>query len=254
MPVPKDLASLSRDELLGLIRAQQQHLAEQEQQIVQLTATVEVLQAEVERLKPEGQRQAAPFSKGTRVATPKKPGRKPGKGLFRYRAAPEPASLTAPPIEVPLTLRACPACGGRLVADGVELVSETDIPAVVRPQVRQFRVAVARCPGCGKRVRGQHPELAPDQSGAPAHRVGERVMASAHVLHYGIGVPLRKVPAVLAVLTGVRVTQSALTQDARRGPRAVSGWSMSSCGPECPQRSQSTPMTPGGVWEETRRS
>jgi transposase len=41
-------------------------------------------------------------------------------------------------------------------------------------------------------------------------------MASAHVLHYGIGVPLRKVPAVLRELTGVLVTQSALTQDARR--------------------------------------
>jgi len=41
-------------------------------------------------------------------------------------------------------------------------------------------------------------------------------MASAHVLHYGLGVPLRKVPAVLRELTGVQVTQSALTQDARR--------------------------------------
>jgi hypothetical protein len=41
-------------------------------------------------------------------------------------------------------------------------------------------------------------------------------MAAAHVLHYGIGVPLRKVPAVLRELTGVRVTQSALTQDAQR--------------------------------------
>jgi hypothetical protein len=41
-------------------------------------------------------------------------------------------------------------------------------------------------------------------------------MASAHVLHYGLGVPLRKVPAVLRALTGVQVTQSALTQDAQR--------------------------------------
>ena len=41
-------------------------------------------------------------------------------------------------------------------------------------------------------------------------------MASAHVLHYGLGVPLRKVPAVLPEVTGVSVTQSALPQDARR--------------------------------------
>ena len=41
-------------------------------------------------------------------------------------------------------------------------------------------------------------------------------MAHAHVLHYGIGVPVRKVPAVLAQLTGLGVTQSALTRDAQR--------------------------------------
>jgi hypothetical protein len=41
-------------------------------------------------------------------------------------------------------------------------------------------------------------------------------MASAQALHYGMGVPLRKVPAILRELTGVQVTQSALTQDAQR--------------------------------------
>ncbi|MGH8060132.1 MAG: IS66 family transposase, partial [Candidatus Entotheonellia bacterium] len=189
---------------------------EQQHHIAELTAKVEALQAEVERLKREGSRQAAPFSKGTRVATPKKPGRKPGRGRFRYRAAPEGATLLGTPIEVPVTLSACPACGGQLVAEGAEVASTTELPEAVRPQIRQFRVAVSRCRACDQRVRGQHPDLAPDQYGATAHRVGERVMASAHVLHYGIGVPLRKVPAVLRELTGVRVTQSALTQDARR--------------------------------------
>jgi hypothetical protein len=209
MSLPVSLAALSREDLVKL-------LLEQQHQITALTAKVEALQAEVERLKREGQRQAAPFSKGTRVAAPKKPGRKPGKGLFRYRAAPEPASLPVSPIEARVTLRACPACGGQLSAAGVEWASTTELPAVVQPHVRQFRVAVSRCRACGQRVRGQHPDLAPDQAGATAHRVGERVMASAHVLHYGLGLPLRKVPAVLAVLTGVRVTQSALTQDAQR--------------------------------------
>jgi transposase len=209
MSLSAALAALSRDDLGKLI-------LEQQHQIAELMAKIEALQAEIERLKREGQRQAAPFSKGTRVATPKQPGRKPGKGLFRYRAAPEPTPLTAPPIEVPLTLRACPACGGRLATEGVEVASVTELPEALRPQVKQFRVTVARCTACGTRVRGQHPALAPDQYGATAHRVGERVMASAHALHYGIGVPLRKVPAVLRELTGVLVTQSALTQDARR--------------------------------------
>lgn len=216
MTALEDLALLSRDALLRVITEQQRQLAEQQQQIAELRAKVEALQAAVERLKRQGQRQAAPYSKGERVAEPKKPGRKPGQGVFCYRAAPEPATLTEPPIEVAVRLRACPACGGKLEEVGVELASVTELPEVVQPRVRQFRVVVCRCTVCGKRVRGQHPELAPDQYGATAHRVGERVMASAHGLHYGVGVPLRKVPAILQQLTGVRVTQGALTQDAGR--------------------------------------
>lgn len=41
-------------------------------------------------------------------------------------------------------------------------------------------------------------------------------MAAAHALHYGMGVPVRKVPAILKELTGVCLTQSAVTQDALR--------------------------------------
>ena len=69
---------------------------------------------------------------------------------------------------------------------------------------------------CGHTVRGQHPDVAPDHAGATAHRLGARVMAAAHVLHYGMGIPVRKVPAVLRLLSGVRLTQGALTQDALR--------------------------------------
>ena len=58
--------------------------------------------------------------------------------------------------------------------------------------------------------------MAPDQAGATAHRLGPRVMAAAHARHDGLGIPGRNVPAVLAVLTGVHLTQGALTQDALR--------------------------------------
>jgi len=65
-------------------------------------------------------------------------------------------------------------------------------------------------------VRAPHPDLAPDQFGATAHRVGPRAMAAAHVTHYGLGVPVRKVPAVLRLYAGLRQTQSAITRDASR--------------------------------------
>ena len=98
----------------------------------------------------------------------------------------------------------------------------TDLLPVPRPQVTAYRVQVCRCRSCGKQVRGRHPDIAPDQYGASAHRVGKRLMAAAHVLHYGVGVPVRKVPAVLRALTGVRVSQGAISQDAlRRAAGAV---------------------------------
>ena len=60
-------------------------------------------------------------------------------------------------------------------------------------------------------------DIAPDQYGASAHRVGKRVMAAAHILHhYGAGVPVRKIPSILRTLTGVKISRSAITQDALR--------------------------------------
>jgi transposase len=212
---PRDLPELSREELLALV-------VELQRQITELRASHEALRAEIDQLKRGGKRQAVPFSKGTRVAEPKPPGRKPGSGTFRYREAPPPEAITAPPVDVRVTLEACPACGGPLQEERVDFAYWTEIPARPQPQVTQYRVWVCRCTVCGHQVRGQHPDLAPEQAGATAHRVGARVMAAAHALHYGMGIPVRKVPAVLRLLTGVRLTQGTLTQDAlRRAAGAV---------------------------------
>jgi transposase len=75
---PRDLPALSREELLALV-------GELQRQITELRASHEALRVEIDQLKRGGKRQAAPFSKGTRVADPKPPGRKPGSGTFRYR-------------------------------------------------------------------------------------------------------------------------------------------------------------------------
>jgi hypothetical protein len=82
--------------------------------------------------------------------------------------------------------------------------------------VTPYLVEVCICKKCGKTVRGQHPDIADDQVGASAHRFGPRARAAAHVVHYGIGVTVRKVPEVLRVLTGLEITQGAITQDALR--------------------------------------
>ena len=216
MSEPKDLPALSREELLALV-------VERQRQIAEWRASNEALRAEIEQLKGGGKRQAAPFSRGTRVTDPKSPGRQPGSGTFRDREAPPPEALTAPPVAVQVTPDGCPTCGGPLAEERVDFVYTTELPEMPRPQVTQYRVWVCRCTVCGHQVRGQHPDLAPDQYGATAHRLGLRVMAAAHALHYGLGIPVRKVPAVLAVLTGVHLTQGALTQDALRRPADTVG-------------------------------
>ena len=80
--------------------------------------------------------------------------------------------------------------------------------------IKRFRVEVGFCPVCGWRGRGAHPDLATNQYGASAHRVGPCVLAHALKLHYHDGLPLCKVPAVIKSLTGISLSQSALTQAA----------------------------------------
>jgi hypothetical protein len=197
-----DLAKLDRDALIALILK---------------------LQAEIEALKRSGKRQAAPFSKGARKKDAKKPGRKPGQGPFKTREAPAPETLSEPPIDAPVAESECPRCGGDFDEGRVEEASITDLPEVVRPRVRLFRIRVRRCRACGATVRGRHPDLAADQRGATAHRLGPRLLAAAHWLHYGLGVPVRKLPALFEALAGVRLAQGAITLDAMKKAAAAIG-------------------------------
>ena len=180
--------------------------------VERLTAVNEGLRKEIADLKRAGKRQAAPFSKGVRATNPKRPGRKPGMGSFSYRKPPPPEQVTEPAVDVAVTADTCPGCGGTVEDERVELAYTTDMPPVPRPVVTEYRVQVCRCMTCGKQVRGRHPKVAPDRYGASAHRVRRRAMAAAHALHYWTGIPVRKVPAVLKVLTGVDLTQEAITQ------------------------------------------
>ena len=204
MPALKELAPLLTE--LTALRAR----------VEELLAENAALRAQVDQLARDSKRQAAPFSKGQRKAQPKRPGRKPGHGRFTFRTLPTPDQWTAPPIEVRLPDPACSGCGEPLQEHRVELAAITDLPPQPKPVVQPYRVWVYRCPGCDTTVRAPHSDLAPDQFGASAHRIGPRAMAAAHATHYGLGVPVRKVPAVLRLYAGVQLTQSAITQDASR--------------------------------------
>src|SRR3954471_22206444 len=216
MPTLKELALLGKEALLAFVAQLLTEFATLKARIEQLLAENASLKAQLEQRQRDAKRSAAPFSKGQRKAQPKRPGRKPGQGPFTFRTLPTPDQWTAPPIEVRLPEPICPCCGEALLEQRVDFAATTEIPPQPQPIVQPFRVWVYRCPTCDTTVRAAHPDLAPDQSGATAHRLGPRLMAAAHATHYGLGVPVRKVPAVLKLYTGVRLTQSALTQDALR--------------------------------------
>jgi transposase len=193
-----DLNELSREELIALIRRQAE--------------LIEKLQRQVEDLQRKRHRQAAPFSRNERKPTPRRNGRRPGEGRFENRPAP-PASSSD--IQVTVTKpELCPKCGGAVELERVEEATVTDVVPEPRPRVVRYEVPVCRCVECGTKVRGKAAGLAGNQTGATAHRLGPRSKALAHLLHYGLGIPVRKLPQILWETTGLRVTASALTQDA----------------------------------------
>jgi len=205
-----DLDSFSRDELIRLI--------------LELYRQVEQLRKQNEELRRKDKRSAAPFSKGERKKNPKRPGRKPGQDEFSRRPGPPAAATDSPPIDVPVEETCCPFRGGKLEWEAAAEASVTDMPAGPVPEVSLFTVHVCRCRKCHRPVRGKHPDVAADQFGATAHRLGPRIKAMAHSLHYGHGVPVRRLPAILRELTGIAIAQSAITQDALKqadGPVGV---------------------------------
>src|ERR671919_1228329 len=138
MSPPEGIESLSREELLALVLQLQRQLTE-------LEASVQGLRAEVDRLNRKNKGQAAPFSKGSRVRQPKRPGRKPGQGTFSFRQTPRLGEITEPPVAVPVILDSCPGCGGKLREQRVDFAYVTELPPLPRPRVTQYRVWVCRC-------------------------------------------------------------------------------------------------------------
>src|SRR5438034_4905104 len=210
----------------------QEQLKEREAEVGVLRNRLSQAQEEIDRLRRENEQlrqelrasgRGSARGQSKRKAKRKRSGRKAGKGRFTCRGARASAVTKGQSQPVPVTITQCPCCGGALQWERTDEVSVTDMPERPQPEVKCYAVEVHRCEACGQRVRGQHPGVAPDQYGATAHRVGPRVKAAAHVVHYGMGVPVRRVPAILREFTGVEVTQSALTQDALKKSTGVIG-------------------------------
>lgn len=206
-------------ELLELVRkltSEVQALREENRRLreenEQLRSENTRLKKRIDELERKNKKYVAPHSREEPKADPKPPGRNAGQGRFAFKQRPTREQVTRV-VEVQLQ-NLCP-CGGVLQPFKTDFAFITDLPAA-KPQVTEYRLGVGRCQQCGQEVRATHPEVAADQRGASAHRLGAGVYCLAHSLHYDLGVPVRKVPEVLRLTTGLRVSQSALTRDALR--------------------------------------
>lgn len=195
------------EELVDLTRRQAR-------QIDELRAEVERLKAELEQSRRAGKRQAAPFSKGLPKADSKRPGRKSGHPPS-HRPVPPPEQVDRT-IEVPLPTD-CPECHTPLDEAPVTIHDQyqIDLPEP-RPAVTRFRVPVARCPACRRRVQGRHPDKTSDALGSAAVQYGPRLLGLAADLRHRLGVSYRKCSSVLLTLTGLAVASAALVRSGHR--------------------------------------
>ena len=115
----------------------------------------ERLQHELDLARRAGKRQAAPFSKGTPMPTPRRGGRRAGARHGCHRHRPPPARVDEVlAVPVPAT---CPHCAGVVAPTRVAAQYQEDLP-VVTPLVRRFEVGIGRCTACGRRRAGaRHP-------------------------------------------------------------------------------------------------
>jgi transposase len=186
-----------------------------------LRERVRSLEARVEELRRAGKRQAAPFSRGEPKRDPGRGGRRPGDDYGPRARRPVPdRDLVDEEVFVGLPA-ACPGCGGGIEFEGIWHQYQEDIPPPRKTHLRRYDIAHGRCRGCGRAVRGRHPEQTSDAVGACASQVGPRAVALAAQVHNQLGLPLAKVCRLLAELGGLRVTPGGLYQALHRQARAA---------------------------------
>jgi transposase len=161
-------------------------------------------------------RQAAPFSRGTTVSQPRRPGRKPGAAYGRraHRAIPRHVDQT---YEAPLPAQ-CPHCDGVVRRVRVAIQYQEELP-VQRPVVRAFHVAIGHCTRCQRRVQGRHPLQTSDALGAAAAQLGPQTVALAVLLNKRLGLPYGKIARLLRDRFGLTVTGGGLVQAVHRAAR-----------------------------------
>lgn len=180
----------------------------------------EILRKEVTELKEriakleeeirQSKRQATPFSKGKKKENPKKPGRKKGKGDFKYRKPPSADEINETK-EAPL--EKCPDCGSKVVDCKAHKSFQEDIE--IRKVSTCFITYSAYCKKCNKTVRSLHPEQTSKAVGCAGTFLGPNIKALSAQLKHNLGVPFAKIRSLFSSFN-FNVTQSGLCQSNER--------------------------------------
>jgi transposase len=174
------------------------------------------LKDELETARRAVYRQAAPFSRGTRVGRPRRPGRRAGAAYGRrgHRQPPRHVDATyAAPLPP-----ACPHCQGTVRLVRVATQYQEELP-VQRPIVRAFQVAIGQCTTCCRRVQGRHPLQTSEALGAAAAQLGPGAVAFAVLLNKRYGLAYGKIATLLRDRFGLHVTRGGLVHAVHRAAR-----------------------------------
>ena len=218
----RDLYHATRDDLIGIIRQQDEVIAEQArrlaaqaQEIEELRQTVASLTEQVGRLVAE-RGAAAGASSGAPKGMPglqapqmgerdPHPRKRRASGAGRTRMAPTQVQRHA--------LRRCPVCGTGLSGGTVKRSREVIELAPPRIEVIEHQYLERRCPHCGKRCVPP-PRLDGVVSGQG--RIGHRLTSLLVWLHQDARLPVRSIQHLLQTLTGLHLSVGAIVAASQR--------------------------------------
>jgi transposase len=179
--------------------------------VAELEVEIFKMRRELDELRRERHRQAAPFRRKKRTGKGGKPGRPKGHEAAQ-RPTPTPEQIDRV-IDVPC--RECPDCHVPLCDPGVVVQYQTDLPPIT-PIVTQFNIETGYCPCCREHQQGRHPEQTSNAIGAAGNTLGPVVLTMAAELKHRLGVPYRKICDFFSTYCDLRVSPAALVRAEQR--------------------------------------
>jgi transposase len=217
---PAKLEALTREELIGLVLAQAEQMANFEVMLAQLQADNEALRAKLEKLqKPptSSSNSSQPPSRDQKRNKPAdRPKRKhgPPAGHVKY----ERRFVAEPDQIVPLKVTECPVCQTDLKTASAVLVDVTQITEIPEPkaQVIEVRQYAVTCPGCGQSHVAEPPV------GLELHRsFGARLETTVVYYRHQQHMSYERTQAALLNLHGVELSQGGIDQMMQRAGQAA---------------------------------